>query len=62
MNKAQIAIMMGSKSDLPVMEETSKILKDFKIPFEITLYYFFLFLERTLEQFFYNLYYVIYEK
>jgi len=35
MKDIQIAIMMGSKSDLPVMEETSKILKDFDIPFEM---------------------------
>ena len=31
----QVAIMMGSKSDLPVMEEAAKILKDFGLGYEI---------------------------
>jgi len=35
MNDIQIAIMMGSKSDLPIMEETAKILKDFDIAYEM---------------------------
>ncbi|MFQ5586810.1 MAG: 5-(carboxyamino)imidazole ribonucleotide mutase, partial [Thermodesulfobacteriota bacterium] len=30
-------ILMGSDSDLPVMEETTKILKQFGVPFEITV-------------------------
>ncbi len=35
MGKIQVAIMMGSKSDLPTMEEGAKILKDFGIGYEI---------------------------
>ncbi len=31
----KVSIIMGSTSDLPVMEEAAKILNDFKIPFEI---------------------------
>jgi 5-(carboxyamino)imidazole ribonucleotide mutase len=30
-----VSIIMGSTSDLPVMENTARILNDFKIPFEI---------------------------
>jgi 5-(carboxyamino)imidazole ribonucleotide mutase len=30
-----VSIIMGSTSDLPVMEKTAQILNDFKIPFEI---------------------------
>lgn len=30
-----VSIIMGSTSDLPVMEKTAKILNDFKIPFEV---------------------------
>lgn len=33
--KAIVSIIMGSTSDLSVMEEAAKILNDFKIPFEI---------------------------
>lgn len=33
--EAKVSIIMGSTSDLPVMEEAAKILNDFKIPFEI---------------------------
>ena len=33
--KARISIIMGSTSDLPVMEAAAKILNDFQIPFEI---------------------------
>ncbi len=33
--KAQVSIIMGSTSDLPVMEKAAKILNEFKIPFEI---------------------------
>jgi len=33
--QAQVSIIMGSTSDLPVMEKAAKILNDFKIPFEI---------------------------
>ena len=28
---------MGSDSDLPVMEETAKILADFQVPYEMTI-------------------------
>ena len=31
----KVSIIMGSTSDLPVMEEAAKILNNFKIPFEI---------------------------
>jgi 5-(carboxyamino)imidazole ribonucleotide mutase len=30
-----VSIIMGSTSDMPVMEKTAQILNDFKIPFEI---------------------------
>ena len=33
--KPIVSIIMGSTSDLPVMEDTAKILNDFQIPFEI---------------------------
>jgi 5-(carboxyamino)imidazole ribonucleotide mutase len=33
--KPLISIIMGSTSDLPVMEKAAKILNDFKIPFEM---------------------------
>ncbi len=35
--KPLVAILMGSDSDLPVMEETVKILIEFKVPYEITV-------------------------
>lgn len=35
MSKIQVAILMGSKSDLAVMEEAAKILKDFGVAYEI---------------------------
>jgi phosphoribosylaminoimidazole carboxylase PurE protein len=35
MGEIQVAIMMGSKSDLPVMEKSAKILKDFGITYEM---------------------------
>jgi 5-(carboxyamino)imidazole ribonucleotide mutase len=34
---ALISIIMGSKSDLPVMQEAADILKEFGVPFEITI-------------------------
>jgi 5-(carboxyamino)imidazole ribonucleotide mutase len=37
MEKPIVSIIMGSDSDLPVMEEAAKILKDFQIPYEITI-------------------------
>ncbi len=33
--KPRVSIIMGSTSDLPVMEKAASILNDFKIPFEI---------------------------
>lgn len=33
--KARVSIIMGSTSDLPVMEKAAKVLNDFEIPFEI---------------------------
>lgn len=33
--KAIVSIIMGSTSDLPVMEKAAKVLNSFKIPFEI---------------------------
>lgn len=35
--KALVGILMGSDSDLPVMEEAAKVLKNFNIPFEMTI-------------------------
>ncbi|MFA5087742.1 MAG: 5-(carboxyamino)imidazole ribonucleotide mutase [Candidatus Omnitrophota bacterium] len=35
MKNIQVSIMMGSKSDLPVMEETGKILKEFGVSYEM---------------------------
>ena len=32
---AEVSIIMGSTSDLPVMEEAAKILNELQIPFEI---------------------------
>lgn len=33
--KAAVSIIMGSKSDLPVMEEALQILEELKVPFEV---------------------------
>lgn len=33
--EAKVSIIMGSTSDLPVMEKAAKILNEFKIPFEM---------------------------
>jgi len=35
--KPLVAIVMGSDSDLPVMEEAGRVLSDFKVPYEITV-------------------------
>jgi phosphoribosylaminoimidazole carboxylase PurE protein len=35
--KAKVLIVMGSDSDLPVMQETEKVLKDFSITYDITV-------------------------
>lgn len=37
MNNAKVGIIMGSDSDLPVMESAALILKEFGIPFELTV-------------------------
>ena len=37
MNNAFVAIMMGSDSDLPVMETTLEVLKDLEVPFEVRI-------------------------
>ena len=37
MNKPLVGIIMGSDSDLPVMQETAETLKEFRVPFEITI-------------------------
>lgn len=35
--KPKVLIIMGSDSDLPIMEEAEKALKEFKIPYDITV-------------------------
>ncbi len=35
--KPKVLIIMGSDSDLPIMKETEKVLKEFKIPYDITV-------------------------
>ncbi|OGX37869.1 MAG: 5-(carboxyamino)imidazole ribonucleotide mutase [Omnitrophica WOR_2 bacterium RIFCSPHIGHO2_02_FULL_52_10] len=35
MSQVRVAIMMGSKTDLPVMEEAAKILKEFKVGYDM---------------------------
>ena len=37
MENQLVSIVMGSKSDLPIMEEAGKILKDFDIPYEVKI-------------------------
>jgi 5-(carboxyamino)imidazole ribonucleotide mutase len=37
MNKPIVGVVMGSDSDLPVMQEAAKILDGFKIPYELTI-------------------------
>ncbi len=37
MGIAQVGIIMGSKSDLPIMEEAAKILDEFGIEYELTV-------------------------
>lgn len=37
MSKASVGVIMGSQSDLKVMNEAADILKELKIPFEITI-------------------------
>lgn len=35
--KPLVAILMGSDSDLPVMEEAARVLTEFRVPYEITV-------------------------
>jgi 5-(carboxyamino)imidazole ribonucleotide mutase len=37
MNKPLVGIIMGSKSDLPVMQDAVDIMKEFGIPYEVTV-------------------------
>ena len=37
MNNPQVLIIMGSDSDVPVMQETVKVLKEFAVPFEMRI-------------------------
>lgn len=37
MSKAKIGIIMGSQSDLKVMQEAAKVLEELKVPFELTV-------------------------
>lgn len=37
MVKPLVSIIMGSDSDLNIMQEAGKVLKEFKVPFEITI-------------------------
>jgi 5-(carboxyamino)imidazole ribonucleotide mutase len=37
MSKAQVGIIMGSKSDLPVMQEAADVLKELGVSFEMTI-------------------------
>ncbi|GDX51125.1 N5-carboxyaminoimidazole ribonucleotide mutase [Bacteroidota bacterium] len=37
MVKPLVSIIMGSDSDMPVMKQAAEILKEFKVPFEITI-------------------------
>lgn len=37
MSMTKVAIMMGSRSDLPTMEETIRVLKDFTVGYEVRI-------------------------
>ncbi|MEO9872737.1 5-(carboxyamino)imidazole ribonucleotide mutase [Ekhidna sp.] len=37
MSNPKVGIIMGSKSDLPVMQQAADILKDLEVPFELTI-------------------------
>ena len=37
MKKPLVSIIMGSDSDMPIMNQSAQILKEFKIPYEITI-------------------------
>lgn len=35
----QVAIIMGSDSDLPIMKDAAVVLKNFDVPFEVELWF-----------------------
>lgn len=37
MAKPLVGIVMGSESDLPLMEEAARVLREFKVPYEMTI-------------------------
>lgn len=37
MSQAKVGIIMGSKSDLPIMQEAADVLKELNVPYEITV-------------------------
>jgi len=37
MEKPQVSIIMGSDSDMPIMKQAAELLKEFNIPYEITI-------------------------
>lgn len=37
MSKPIVSIIMGSDSDLPIMQEAAQVLDDFKVPYELTI-------------------------
>ena len=37
MNKPLVSIIMGSASDMPVMEQAAQVFKEFEVPYEITI-------------------------
>lgn len=37
MEKPKVSIIMGSDSDMPIMKQAAEILKEFSIPFEMTI-------------------------
>jgi 5-(carboxyamino)imidazole ribonucleotide mutase len=37
MKKPIVSIIMGSDSDMPIMNQAAEILKEFNIPFEISI-------------------------
>ena len=37
MTSLKVAIIMGSDSDLPVMQEAAKVLDELQIPYEVTI-------------------------
>ena len=37
MNQPVVGIIMGSDSDLPVMQEAAKVLQELQVPYEMTI-------------------------